>query len=98
MLNGSQQQFLLRNSTLGTWSNAVWNQVFAGVNDTILDDIWAWRTDHGSGVGRTSNTATNGMIVNSEHALGDDENAVAQTVGSVPAAVWGDDAKRGSHL
>ncbi|SEQ44817.1 hypothetical protein [Microlunatus flavus] len=29
--NGSQQQWLTRNSTVGTWSNAVWNQTFAGV-------------------------------------------------------------------
>ena len=29
--NGSQQQFLIRNSSIGRWSNAVWNQVFAGV-------------------------------------------------------------------
>ncbi len=29
--NGSQQQFLIRNSSIGPWSNAVWNQVFAGV-------------------------------------------------------------------
>jgi hypothetical protein len=28
--NGSQQQFLVRDSSIGTWSNAVWNQVFAG--------------------------------------------------------------------
>jgi hypothetical protein len=28
--NGSQQQFLVRDSTIGTWSNAVWNQVFSG--------------------------------------------------------------------
>jgi hypothetical protein len=32
VLSGSQQQFLVRNSTIGKWSNAVWNQVFAGVN------------------------------------------------------------------
>ena len=31
VLNGSQQQYLVRNSSIGTWSNAVWNQVFAGV-------------------------------------------------------------------
>lgn len=31
MLNGSQQQFLVRNSTIGGWSNGVWNQVFSGV-------------------------------------------------------------------
>jgi hypothetical protein len=31
VLNGSQQQWLTRNSEIGTWTNAVWNQVFAGV-------------------------------------------------------------------
>ncbi|MEN3304043.1 MAG: hypothetical protein V7603_245 [Micromonosporaceae bacterium] len=31
IVNGSQQQFLVRDSSIGTWSNAVWNQVFAGV-------------------------------------------------------------------
>ncbi|GAB3841207.1 hypothetical protein GCM10029963_11730 [Micromonospora andamanensis] len=29
--NGSQQQWLTRNSEVEGWSNAVWNQVFAGV-------------------------------------------------------------------
>ena len=29
--NGSQQQFLVRNSSLGGYSNGIWNQVFAGV-------------------------------------------------------------------
>ncbi|MEO3813114.1 adenylyl cyclase [Sphaerisporangium sp. B11E5] len=29
--NGSQQQWLTRNSEIGGWSNAVWNQVFSGV-------------------------------------------------------------------
>ncbi|MGK5672010.1 adenylyl cyclase [Micromonospora sp. URMC 106] len=28
--NGSQQQWLTRNSEVASWSNAVWNQVFAG--------------------------------------------------------------------
>jgi len=31
VINGSQQQFLVRDSTIGGWSNGVWNQVFAGV-------------------------------------------------------------------
>jgi hypothetical protein len=31
IVNGSQQQFLVRDSSVGNWSNAVWNQVFAGV-------------------------------------------------------------------
>jgi len=30
VVNGSQQQFLVRDSSLGSWSNAVWNQVFSG--------------------------------------------------------------------
>jgi hypothetical protein len=32
-------------------------------NNSILDDIWAWRADHGSGVGWTDNTADTGLIV-----------------------------------
>src|SRR5213075_2624263 len=31
IINGSQQQFLVRDSTIGSWSNGVWNQVFSGV-------------------------------------------------------------------
>ncbi|HEY0480056.1 MAG TPA: hypothetical protein VGD37_21195 [Kofleriaceae bacterium] len=31
VINGSQQQFLVRDSTIGGWSNGVWNQVFSGV-------------------------------------------------------------------
>ena len=31
IVNGSQQQWFTRNSEVGEWSNAVWNQVFAGV-------------------------------------------------------------------
>ncbi|WP_245872966.1 adenylyl cyclase [Deinococcus planocerae] len=31
VVNGSQQQWLTRNSEIGSWSNGVWNQVFAGV-------------------------------------------------------------------
>ena len=31
VINGSQQQYLVRNSSLAGWSNGVWNQVFAGV-------------------------------------------------------------------
>jgi hypothetical protein len=30
VINGSQQQFLVRNSDLDGWSNGVWDQVFAG--------------------------------------------------------------------
>jgi hypothetical protein len=33
-------------------------------DNVILDDIWAWRADHGTGVGWTDNTADTGVIVN----------------------------------
>ncbi len=36
----------------------------------VLDDIWAWRADHGTGVGWTQNTAATGLVVN-----GSDVNA-----------------------
>ncbi len=36
----------------------------------LLDDIWAWRADHGNGVGWTQNTADTGVVVN-----GDDVSA-----------------------
>ncbi|KRE79493.1 hypothetical protein [Arthrobacter sp. Soil763] len=32
VINGSQQQYLVRDSSIGSWSNGVWNQVFSGVN------------------------------------------------------------------
>ena len=33
-------------------------------NNTLIDHIWAWRADHGSGVGWTTNTADTGLVVN----------------------------------
>jgi hypothetical protein len=35
-------------------------------SDVILDDIWAWRADHGNGVGWTLNTADHGVVVNGD--------------------------------
>ncbi|MEV4006639.1 discoidin domain-containing protein [Actinomadura sp. NPDC049753] len=35
-------------------------------DDALLDHIWAWRADHGSGVGWTVNTAANGVVVNGD--------------------------------
>ncbi|TVZ04341.1 adenylyl cyclase [Trebonia kvetii] len=48
-LNGSQQQFYVRNTDLGTggWSNYVWNQVFSG-------DINAPAQDFGAGAAYTT--------------------------------------------
>jgi hypothetical protein len=36
-------------------------------DNVILDDIWAWRADHGNGVGWTVNTADTGLIVNGDN-------------------------------
>lgn len=33
-------------------------------SDVIVDHTWLWRADHGSGVGWTTNTAANGLVVN----------------------------------
>ncbi|WP_457947712.1 adenylyl cyclase [Pseudarthrobacter sp. alpha12b] len=39
VINGSQQQYLVRNSSIGSWSNGVWNQVFSGVNGAPADSF-----------------------------------------------------------
>jgi hypothetical protein len=36
-------------------------------NNVILDDVWAWRADHGNGVGWTANTADTGVVVNGDN-------------------------------
>ena len=36
-------------------------------DNTILDDIWAWRADHGAGAGWTTNTADTGLVVNGDN-------------------------------
>ena len=36
-------------------------------DNVILDDIWAWRADHGNDVGWTKNTADTGVIVNGDN-------------------------------
>ena len=38
VINGSQQQWLTRNSEVAGWSNGVWNQVFAGVEGAPSDE------------------------------------------------------------
>ncbi len=38
-------------------------------SNTILDDIWAWRADHGTGVGWTDNVGDHGLIVNGDNVI-----------------------------
>jgi len=37
--------------------------------DTIVDHIWAWRADHGDGVGWQENTADTGVVVNGDNVV-----------------------------
>jgi hypothetical protein len=43
--------------------------------NSIIDDVWAWRADHGNAVGWTVNTADNGVVV-----TGDDVTAYGLAV------------------
>ena len=43
------------------------DQLVVNSDNVILDDIWAWRADHGNGVGWTANTADTGVIVNGDN-------------------------------
>jgi len=38
VISGSQQQWLTRNSTIASWSNGVWNQVFSGVEGAPTEE------------------------------------------------------------
>ena len=38
-------------------------------DDVIIDHIWAWRADHGDGVGWETNTADTGVIVNGANVV-----------------------------
>ncbi|GAA0576414.1 RICIN domain-containing protein [Paractinoplanes ferrugineus] len=40
VINGSQQQWLTRNSKVDSWSNAVWNQVFSGVQGAPDESVF----------------------------------------------------------
>jgi hypothetical protein len=47
------------------------NSLVVNSNNALLDDIWAWRADHGNSgtVGWTVNTAQHGLVVNGNNVL-----------------------------
>jgi hypothetical protein len=51
----------------GAEAGSATNSLVVNSGNVILDDIWAWRADHGNGVGWTSNTANTGLIVNGDN-------------------------------
>jgi hypothetical protein len=48
----------------GATAGSATDSLVVNSSHVILDDIWAWRADHGAGVGWTGNTADNGLTVN----------------------------------
>jgi hypothetical protein len=50
----------------GATAGAASTSLVVNSSDTILDDVWAWRADHGTGVGWTQNTADTGVVVNGD--------------------------------
>jgi hypothetical protein len=51
----------------GATAGSATTSLVVNSRNVILDDIWAWRADHGNGVGWTSNTADTGVIVNGDN-------------------------------
>ncbi|WP_041831854.1 discoidin domain-containing protein [Actinoplanes sp. N902-109] len=51
----------------GAGAGKATNSLLVNSNNTIIDHIWAWRADHGTGVGWTVNTADTGLIVNGQN-------------------------------
>ena len=51
----------------GAAAGSATDSLVVNSNNVILDDIWAWRADHGNGVGWTVNTADTGVIVNGDN-------------------------------
>jgi hypothetical protein len=48
----------------GATAGSATTSLVVDASNVILDDIWAWRADHGNGVGWTDNTAAHGLVVN----------------------------------
>jgi hypothetical protein len=48
----------------GDFAGKATTSLIVNQNDAMIDHIWAWRADHGTGVGWTVNTADTGLIVN----------------------------------
>jgi hypothetical protein len=51
----------------GAEAGSARNSLVVNSNGVILDNIWAWRADHGAGVGWTDNTADIGVVVNGNY-------------------------------
>ncbi|MFI6762799.1 adenylyl cyclase [Micromonospora sp. NPDC050417] len=50
----------------GPWVGKAKTSLVVNSDDTIIDNIWAWRGDHGHGIGWSQNTADTGVVVNGD--------------------------------
>jgi hypothetical protein len=53
----------------GQFAGKIVNSLIVNSYDTIIDHIWAWRADHGAGIGWYVNTAESGLIVNGNNVI-----------------------------
>jgi hypothetical protein len=53
----------------GAGAGKATNSLVVNSDNTLIDHIWAWRGDHGAGIGWTTNTADTGLIVNGDNVL-----------------------------
>ncbi|GIF77673.1 adenylyl cyclase [Asanoa siamensis] len=50
----------------GPWVGRAKTSLVVNSDDTLLENIWAWRGDHGNGIGWTQNTGDVGVVVNGD--------------------------------
>jgi hypothetical protein len=50
----------------GPWAGRAEVSITVNANHTLIDNIWAWRADHGQGVGWDVNNAASGVVVNGD--------------------------------
>ncbi|MFJ6200202.1 adenylyl cyclase [Micromonospora sp. NPDC092111] len=48
----------------GPWVGRARTSLVVNSDHTLIDNVWAWRGDHGNGIGWTTNTADTGVVVN----------------------------------
>jgi len=53
----------------GAGPGSATNSLLVNSDNTLIDHVWAWRADHGAGVGWTTNPAASGLIVNGDDVL-----------------------------
>ncbi|GIH14742.1 adenylyl cyclase [Rugosimonospora africana] len=51
----------------GPWLGRAKTSLAVNSDDTIIDNIWVWRADHGNGVGWTQNTSDTGAVINGDN-------------------------------